>query len=392
MVRYWRRLLPLHIRLEGSANGFIDMIVLLRLFLINLFCALFLIQTGDNGALPYFIVFFSGSLWLEMTENKKVKMTCLACFLFSIFTFGKAILFFSPALLISDFGIVEEENDLQIPPVFDAEQTFFKAIILCCVFIGLNFLFFIFAAVIFFYTIEKERYGLIAKHYATLQDSLTERTLQNEAQKRQLQNEALKNSEAAVLAERNRISGELHNSIGHTISAAILQVNALKYIAVQKEVKTNLDILQSSLETGLTEIRTCLHNLHNDSFDLQTGIEKLIDSAAQRLNIRLTCKTETMPYILKYDILSAIKECLSNTLKHSDATAMTIGILEHPAFYSVSVQDNGTGCAFVEPCMKGIGLTVLSEIAARNNGSIHFYSKGGFKVHITFPKERRTNR
>jgi len=78
---------------------------------------------------------------------------------------------------------------------------------------------------------------------------------------------------------------------------------------------------------------------------------------------------------------------LSNTLKHSGASAMVISILEHPAFYSVSVQDNGTGCSDTEPCVKGIGLTVLSEIAARHNGTIHFYSQDGFKVHITFPKK-----
>ena len=166
-----------------------------------------------------------------------------------------------------------------------------------------------------------------------------------------------------------------------------MQVNALQYITVQDEVKTNLNMLQHSLEAGLTEIRNCLHNLHNDSFDLQTGIEKLIASSTQTLHIRLTCKTETMPYTLKYDILSVIKECLSNTLKHSGASAMVISILEHPAFYSVSVQDNGTGCSDTEPCVKGIGLTVLSEIAARHNGTIHFYSQDGFKVHITFPKK-----
>ena len=66
---------------------------------------------------------------------------------------------------------------------------------------------------------------------------------------------------------------------------------------------------------------------------------------------------------------------------------MTISILEHPAFYSVSVRDNGTGWSGTEPCVTGIGLTVLREIAAKHNGAIHFYAQDGFKVHITFPKK-----
>ena len=370
------------------------MIVLVRLFLINLLCALFLMETSGVSTVHYFIVFFSLSLWLEMTENKKLRIACFCLFILAVFALGKAILFFSPVLLVSDFDMSDfgsgkkEHPKRQTPSFFfNAKEIAVKVIILSCTLTCLNIPFFVFTAIIFFYAIEKKRYDSISKQFTALQDSLTERTLQNEVQKRHLQNEALKNLEAAILAERNRISGALHNSIGHTISAAIVQVNALQYITVQDEVKTNLNMLQHSLEAGLTEIRNCLHNLHNDSFDLQTGIEKLIASSTQTLHIRLTCKTETMPYTLKYDILSVIKECLSNTLKHSGASAMVISILEHPAFYSVSVQDNGTGCSDTKPCVKGIGLTVLSEIAARHNGIIHFYSQDGFKVHITFPKK-----
>lgn len=378
------------------------MIVLVRLFLINLFCSLFLTQINNHASnisiLPYFILFFSLSLWLEMTDNKKLKIVCMLFFLLTVFIFDKNILFFSPVLLVSDFDISDfgmlnfsngkkEHTRRQMQQLFfDGGEIVFKIIIVCSTLIGSNVPFFVFTSLIFFYAIEKKRYDSVSKQFTALQDSLTERTLQNEAQKRQLQNEVLKNSEAAILAERNRISGELHNSIGHTISTAILQVNALQYITAQDEVKTNLKVLQHSLETGLTEIRGCLHNLHNNSFDLHTGIEKLIASAAQTVRIQLTYKTETMPYTLKYDILSVIKECLSNTLKHSGATAMMISILEHPAFYSVSVQDNGIGCSDAKSCVTGIGLTVLSEIAAKHNGAIHFYSQDGFKVHITFPK------
>ena len=384
-----------HTSSAKAADGFIEMIILLRLLFINLFCTLFLMQNDHTASMvSYFILFFSFSLWLEITDNKKLKIVCFTLFILSVFALDKNLLFFSPVLLVSDFDISdfskEEQDQIArhiLPRFFDAKEIAFKAIIVCSTLINVNVPFFVFTVIIFFYTIEKKRYDSVSRQFTVLQDSLTEYTLQSEVQKRHLQNEALKNSEAALLTERNRISGELHNSIGHTISAAILQVNALQYIATQDEVKTNLDMLQHSLETGLTEIRNCLHNLHNDSFDLQTSIEKLIAAPAQTLHIRLTCKTETMPYTLKYDILSVIKECLSNTVKHSGASAMTISILEHPAFYSVSVRDNGTGWSGTEPCVTGIGLTVLREIAAKHNGAIHFYAQDGFKVHITFPKK-----
>lgn len=384
-----------HTSSAKAADGFIEMIILLRLLFINLFCTLFLMQNYHTASMvSYFILFFSLSLWLEMAESKKLNRACVVLFILAVFVLDKRLLFFSPVLLVFNFAQSDCSKEKQkqaeqhiLPHFFDIKEIAVKAIIVCCTIINANIPFFVFTVIIFFYAIEKKRYDSVSARSMILQDALTEGTLQSEVQKRHLQNEALKNSEAAILAERNRISGELHNSIGHTVSAAILQVNALQYIATQDEVKTSLAMLQHSLETGLTEIRQCLHNLHNDSFDLQTSIEKLIAAPAQTLHIRLTCKTETMPYTLKYDILSVIKECLSNTVKHSGASAMTISILEHPAFYSVSVRDNGTGWSGTEPCVTGIGLTVLREIAAKHNGAIHFYAQDGFKVHITFPKK-----
>ena len=41
----------------------------------------------------YFILFFSLSLWLEMTENKKLRIACFGLFILAVFALGKAILF-----------------------------------------------------------------------------------------------------------------------------------------------------------------------------------------------------------------------------------------------------------------------------------------------------------
>ena len=91
----------------------------------------------------------------------------------------------------------------------------------------------------------------------------------------------LKNSEAAILAERNRISGELHNSIGHTISAAIVQVNALQYITVQDEVKTitNLPVAKQERKSFKE-----LNSRENDVMDLLAdGLNN--KEIAQRLSL-----------------------------------------------------------------------------------------------------------
>ena len=75
-----------HTSSAKAADGFIEMIILLRLLFINLFCTLFLMQNYHTAAMvSYFILFFSFSLWLEITDNKKLKIVCFTLFILSVF-------------------------------------------------------------------------------------------------------------------------------------------------------------------------------------------------------------------------------------------------------------------------------------------------------------------
>ena len=363
------------------------MFAISEFFLVSLLCSLFFKM--QNSAMPvihYFLIFFSCSLWQEIMSNKKLQILLYAGFIFFVFGFDKNISFFSPLLLISNFE--NERQDIENTDNFlIVLNLLLKVCIIFCVIINFNITFFVFTIIIYFFSIQKNKYINYEKKFNILQDELTENKLETEKQKRRLQNDALKNSEVVVLAERNRISGSLHNSIGHTLSSAILQVNALKYISENEKVINSLNILQNSLEKGMTEVRECLHNIHDDSFDLQTAIESII-AKTNNLNIILSCKIENLSYVLKHDILSIVKECISNTIKHSGASEMKISILEQPGFYSVSIYDNGKGFNLNSQKSKGIGLTILTEIVEKNKGTINFYSDKGFRIHIVFLKQK----
>ncbi|CEM62293.1 two-component sensor histidine kinase [Treponema phagedenis] len=361
------------------------MLLFLENFLITFFCSLLLKENfPDAMGIEYFIIIFSACLWLYITDNKKWKILFLAGFIFSVFVVDATLCFFSPAFITIDLKL---SNKKIKPASFEIPTDLvFKLIPISCIFFNFNILLFIFSLVVFFYSGIKENYFLTAAELTMLQDILSENKLHAEKQKRIFQIDLLKNAEVSILAERNRISGVLHNSIGHTLSSAILQVNALKYIADNEEVKDKLAVLQTSLETGMTEIRKSLHNIHDTSFNLQTALDKLIEKISNP-KIKLIYKIDALPYVLKHDIISIIKEGIANTVKHSGATLMDIILLEHRGFYSVVINDNGCGFNSSVPIQEGIGLSVLREIVEKNNGTINFYSDGGFKIHIIFPKQ-----
>ena len=355
------------------------MLLFLENFLIVLFSSLFVFsKTGSFIVIPYFIIFFSMGLWSGMIHSN-IKPFIFIVFVIFTAAFNRNLAFFSPVFIAMNLEAEEiQKNYISL---------IFKFLPLLCVFFNFDLIFFLFTLIIFFYSGVKENYLLKTLEVTGLKDKLTENKINSEKRERILENEILKNAEVLILAERNRISGSLHNSIGHTLSAGILQVNALKYISNQQEVKDSLNILQNSLENGMTEIRECLHNMHNDSFNLQTGLEELVEST-KKIKIQLTYKVDSIPYELKYDIFSIVKESLSNTIKHSGASELNLSVLEHLGFYSLIIKDNGRGFSGkqIRNLNYGIGLKVIVDLVEKHRGIIKFYSENGFKTHIIFPK------
>ena len=354
------------------------MLLFLENFLIVLFSSLFVFsKTGSFIVIPYFMIFFSMGLWSGMIHSN-IKPFIFIVFVIFIAAFNKNLAFFSPVFIAMNLEAEENQKNLSI---------IFKFLPLLCVFFNFDLIFFLFTLIIFFYSGVKENYLLKTLEVTGLKDKLAESKINSKKRERILENEVLKNAEVLILAERNRISGSLHNSIGHTLSAGILQVNALKYISNQQEVKDSLNILQNSLENGMTEIRECLHDMHNNSFNLQTGLEELVENT-KKPKIQLTYKVDSIPYELKYDIFSIVKESLSNTIKHSGASELNLSVLDHIGFYSLIIKDNGRGFSGkeIKNLNYGIGLKVIADLVEKHRGIIKFYSESGFKTHIIFPK------
>jgi signal transduction histidine kinase len=216
-----------------------------------------------------------------------------------------------------------------------------------------------------------------------LQLTLKEDTFYLEKYNKQLLIDKEKNIHIAILTERNRIARELHDSIGHAISSSILQVEALKVISTEEPVIKNLDILQNTLKSGMDNIRKSIHNLYNESLDLKSQIEKLC-SETPTVDVELVYKfDEEINYDFKFDILSVVKEALTNCAKHSNATKIKISLLNQPKFYSILIEDNGSN---FDEKSKGIGLLSMNEIAEKYNGYFNCKFEDGFKIHMTLMK------
>jgi signal transduction histidine kinase len=231
-----------------------------------------------------------------------------------------------------------------------------------------------------------KKFNVFLDENKTVRDELKEDTIYLKKYNEQLKIDREKNIHIAILTERNRIARELHDSIGHAISSSILQVEALKIVS-DNTMLESLNLLQDTLNNGMNDIRNSIHNLYNESLDLKNRIESLC-SEIPTIEIDLIYRLgDDLPYDLKFDILSIIREAITNCVKHSNATELKISLLNQPKFYSIIIKDNGSKFNKTDNLLtKGIGLLSMNEIANKYNGFLNYEFDNGFKIHLTLMK------
>ncbi|NLY85775.1 MAG: hypothetical protein GX077_05455 [Tissierellia bacterium] len=235
-------------------------------------------------------------------------------------------------------------------------------------------------------TMMTEKFEVLLRENKAVRDELKEDTIYLRKYNEQLKIDREKNIHIAILTERNRIARELHDSIGHSISSSILQVEALKVVA-DDNIKESLNLLQNTLRNGMDDIRKSIHNLYNESLDLKSRIEDLCHEISN-IDIKLIYKMDdNLPYDLKFDILSVVKEAITNCVKHSNATELRITLLSQPKFHSIVIIDNGSRIDSTGNLSdKGIGLLSMKEIASKYKGFVNYGFDNGFKIHMTLMK------
>jgi signal transduction histidine kinase len=167
----------------------------------------------------------------------------------------------------------------------------------------------------------------------------------------QLREYALLIEDRAMLQERNRIAREIHDSLGHSLTAQNIQLaNVLLYL------RSNLDRAESFLAEAkklsshaLQDVRHSVATLRADPLrgkSLKIAIAELVKDLQYRTEISFDYQSD-IPDLLSNKITSTVyrivQEALTNMIKHSEATEVKISLQLVVNCLEVQVQDNGTG-------------------------------------------------
>lgn len=197
----------------------------------------------------------------------------------------------------------------------------------------------------------------------------------------------------ATLRERNRIAREIHDNVGHMLTRSLLQSGALIIINKDEKLKEPLEELKETLNTAMTSIRQSVHDLHDESVDFDAVVRESIGSVSDRFRVRYDNDSGELPVRTRLSFLAVIKEGLSNAVKHSNGDRIFISVREHPAFYQLSVEDNGSCGGISLSESDGIGLQNMRDRIEALGGVINFTaSKEGFRIFVSVPKSKGDNR
>lgn len=341
-----------------------------KFIIISLSAYSFYILDTNINPVPYILLFIAISILLDLLKNKN-QILIIYIIAIGLCIYKEIFLFFTPVIL---YNLYKDNKN-------------FAMIITLMLFqlnTPLNFLVGLLSIYLSHQRLEFNRMVIENK---AVRDNLKEDTISLQSYNQQLIREREKDIEIAILKERNRISKELHDSVGHLVSSSILQVEALEMVAENENSKIvpGLEKLQDRLTTGMKDIRESIHNLHSESLDLEKQILKTIEEYPN-LKIELNYNIrENINYELKFDILSIIKETIINSSKHSNGDSMKINLLEQPKFFSISIKDNGE-ITENKINKSGIGLITIEELAEKYNGFVNYHLEKGFGLHIALMK------
>nr|WP_314276708.1 histidine kinase [uncultured Peptostreptococcus sp.] len=189
--------------------------------------------------------------------------------------------------------------------------------------------------------------------------------------------------ENAILSERNRISRDIHDGLGHLTSRAILQLGAMMVVEKDPVKKDALNEIKNTLSEGMTEVRRSLHNLQSESINLKSEIDKLIDEFTFcRVNFSYGL-TSDFDMAFKYSIIYIIKEALTNVGKHSNASLVNITLVEMKTATYLKISDNGTKLPSKD---SGMGIFSISKRIEDLGGRVEISTEDGFRIFATIGK------
>jgi signal transduction histidine kinase len=203
--------------------------------------------------------------------------------------------------------------------------------------------------------------------------------------------------EESRAAERQRLTRDIHDAIGYTLTNTIMVMEAVKMMVrtEPERVSGYLEVARQNTEEGLATIKRILSDFRSTAASEEScfrAIRKLVK--VFQLSTGLAVRYEFGN--LKTAVLDRNAECvyhfvqegLINAFRHGRASRVTLLFWDYGDSVRLSLDDDGAGCP--EPPVAGIGIAGMCERASLAGGRVEVDRHvRGFRISMYLPRNGR---
>ncbi|MCH1626046.1 GAF domain-containing sensor histidine kinase [Ferdinandcohnia quinoae] len=196
--------------------------------------------------------------------------------------------------------------------------------------------------------------------------------------------------DTALVAERNRLARDLHDSVNQLLFSLSLTARAGVEMTKSKDVKQTFSYIQDLAQDALGEMRALIWQLKPHG--LENGVVSALRSYAQLLSLSIDTKftgVANIPGKVEEALWRIGQEALANCKKHSQTSKVSLSLHASLDEVMLTIKDDGCGFHYEEHrILPSLGLKNMKARTQKLNGKFRLISKPGMgteiQVHIPF--------
>ncbi|PPD32220.1 MAG: histidine kinase [Methylomonas sp.] len=228
-----------------------------------------------------------------------------------------------------------------------------------------------------------------SKEFDSIANAINHMTV--ELEKTQQENRALTQHSLAIQEEeRQRLSQELHDELGQSLTAIkVMAVTAGQQKSDTAKITATISEICDHLMTVVRSMMQQLHPLVLTELGLKATLEDMVNHWSERnpeLNLSIYCSDEVdgLDKNITRQLFRVIQECLTNVVRHAQARQVVIDLRMQNAEKTLLLQvvDDGQGCD-LQSLSRGFGLRGIKERIKSLEGEVLLDSKPGAGMSIS---------
>jgi signal transduction histidine kinase len=192
-------------------------------------------------------------------------------------------------------------------------------------------------------------------------------------------------------AERSRLSRDLHDQTGQSLTALLLGLNAAQRAGTLEETRSALAELDGLVRDALADVRSIAVRLRPAALDehgLAAALERVAATIRGGEDVEVVVTTtlrddRRLPAEIETAVYRIVQEAATNAVRHGGARRVDVTVVTRPDAVVASIEDNGTGFDTGGVTEGRLGLVGMRERASLFDGRLRVESTPGRGTTVT---------